>query len=199
MKNPVKLAIAAGATGMLVVGLSASAFASPHHHTEAKSRTHQWSSVENDQTSSATTGDNEVGNFFGQANLDLFSFLNNNHAVGVAALSTGDATSGNTASTTVSQTSTSSVTADGGWFSHPEATDHVHQGSEVSNDQEATSDSGDNTVGNAFLQLNANVGSGVNSNSATGIAAASTGDASATNSATTSVTQSSDSTVSSSH
>ena len=38
----------------------------------------------------------------------------------------------------MSQTNTSSVTADGGWFSHPEATDHVHQRSEVSNDQEAT-------------------------------------------------------------
>ena len=92
MKNPVKLVYCRRCDRHVGSGAERIRVRLPHHHTEAKSHVHQHSSVDNDQTSSATTGDNLVGNFFGQTNLDLFSFLNNNHAVGVAALSTGDAT-----------------------------------------------------------------------------------------------------------
>jgi hypothetical protein len=198
VKNGIKYVVAAGASVALAVGLSATAFGEEHHHqTEAKSHVEQTSEISTEQSAEANSGDNLVGNVFGQANLTLFSWANHNDAAGVALLSTGDATSGNTAGTTVSQGNTDSVTAtDNGW-GHPKAKSSVDQSADIETDQTATSNTGDNVVGNVFLQLNANVASGHNSNDAAGIAAASTGDATATNSSTTSVTQSNNSTVSS--
>jgi hypothetical protein len=204
VKNPVKILVASGAAGALTLALGTTAFA--RGGPDARSHTDQDANVTTEQTATSNTGDNTVGNVFLQANLPPFehalegvvsaSFFfggdQANGAQGIAMLGTGDASSSNTAGTTVSQSSTSTVSADD---HHADASAHTDQNANVSTEQDAESNSGDNVVGNLFGQLN--VGHGDQSNSATGAAMATTGDASSSNSSTTSVTQSSTSTVTS--
>ena len=177
MKKPVKTLVATGAAGALTLALGTSAFASERHHSDpgASSKVQQSAHVHTDQSADSNSGGNDVGNHTRQKNWDTSGSASNT-SDDHARLGTGSSAASNTASTSVGQTNSSTVSnagpedlsiMDDHHDDNAGATSTVDQSAHVSTDQTATSDSGDNNVGNSTHQSNADTSSGA-SNSATG-------------------------------